>query len=753
MASLGDVKFMPPKLAEYLEIAIKGGQDDDNWTSDSSARDELNEWKQQPDFWYMPKAGKGYKERKPLHVPPVFQGDLQARDQDKAAERRGEIGSAREDAALEEAASAAKAHKHQKRLRPEPPRNGDAVAQYNMGVYLASRVAEDSDHVRRAVGWFRRAARQGHRKAQYNLALCLMHGSGIPQNQTAAFALLSKAARNGHMQAEYQRALLYLHGLACGQERREDGAGQQWIVTPDVQRAIKSLARAAGGGVVAAQRELARCCMQGVGMTPNTEAATCWLLKAAEGGDGEAMVELAHVLFLLADTAHQASSRGSRNTKKSKSEVRVKEEETAARGEGGSVTKVEEAIAWLDRAANLENRDALYLSAALTLVRCGAVPPASSAPHAAVSIRNLQDDSGNMSHLRALGSWLHLDPVIRRAGSLVGSACVERHSRPEPYQQEAESAQDSEAEETRATEEGEEGREGEWLRTQIQRALEFLEKAVATGESEVYEETSREETHGDRERAREGEIAAAVRETTSHPLPLTGRRGGGVTLLGGGRVSSAVNASLLLAGCISEGLYTLVKTAEVSHVTELRGKAERAVLAGSVERVVTLLRRVISSCQRALDSSFASSSASGSFSAASSSSTHVGDESAASQAHTTLPPHSRLLAGTQKTAGASTGTATRGGTVVLALRKAIVALTLLHTKYVSSCYYICVLILLYMCPHTTVDVSSHTFICVLILLHMCPHTPSYVCTHYYVCVLIHLYLCAHTTMYVCCRGA
>jgi hypothetical protein len=32
------------------------------------------------------------------------------------------------------------------------------------------------------------------------------------------------------------------------------------------------------------------------------------------------------------------------------------------------------------------------------------------------------------------------------------------------------------------------------------------------------------------------------------------------------------------------------------------------------------------------------------------------------------------------------------------------------------CYYICVLILLYMCPHTT--------ICVLILLYMCPHILS-----------------------------
>ena len=50
------------------------------------------------------------------------------------------------------------------------------------------------------------------------------------------------------------------------------------------------------------------------------------------------------------------------------------------------------------------------------------------------------------------------------------------------------------------------------------------------------------------------------------------------------------------------------------------------------------------------------------------------------------------------------------------------------TKYVYSCYYICVLMLLdivlmllYMCPHATIYVSSCYYICVLMLLYMCPH--------------------------------
>jgi TPR repeat protein len=53
-------------------------------------------------------------------------------------------------------------------------------------------------------------------------------------------------------------------------------------VAPDAVRAVKCLARAAGAGVVEAQRELARCCMEGIGVEQNAEAARSWLVRAAE---------------------------------------------------------------------------------------------------------------------------------------------------------------------------------------------------------------------------------------------------------------------------------------------------------------------------------------------------------------------------------------------------------------------------------------------------------------------------------------
>jgi hypothetical protein len=72
---------------------------------------------------------------------------------------------------------------------------------------------------------------------------------------------------------------------------------------------------------------------------------------------------------------------------------------------------------------------------------------------------------------------------------------------------------------------------------------------------------------------------------------------------------------------------------------------------------------------------------------------------------------------------------------------------------------ICFLILLYMCPHTTICVPAsletrrpsyrlYTTLCVLILLYMRPHTSMCVFSYYYVCVLILLYVCVHILLFV-----
>jgi hypothetical protein len=72
-----------------------------------------------------------------------------------------------------------------------------------------------------------------------------------------------------------------------------------------------------------------------------------------------------------------------------------------------------------------------------------------------------------------------------------------------------------------------------------------------------------------------------------------------------------------------------------------------------------------------------------------------------------------------------------------------------HTTIcVSAYYHICVRILLYVCPHTTICVSAHYHLCVRTLLYVCPHTTICVSAHYYMCVRTLPYVCPHTTICV-----
>jgi len=54
----------------------------------------------------------------------------------------------------------------------------------------------------KAVYWYRRAAKAGDNKAQYNLALCYAAGEGVGKSQKWANYWLRRAASQGHLQAK-----------------------------------------------------------------------------------------------------------------------------------------------------------------------------------------------------------------------------------------------------------------------------------------------------------------------------------------------------------------------------------------------------------------------------------------------------------------------------------------------------------------------------------------------------------------------
>jgi hypothetical protein len=62
------------------------------------------------------------------------------------------------------------------------------------------------------------------------------------------------------------------------------------------------------------------------------------------------------------------------------------------------------------------------------------------------------------------------------------------------------------------------------------------------------------------------------------------------------------------------------------------------------------------------------------------------------------------------------------------LRALVYSGTLRFARICHRYHYMCVHILLYICPNTAIYVSAYCCICVLMLLHMCPHTAIYMCT-------------------------
>lgn len=79
---------------------------------------------------------------------------------------------------------------------------GDAEAQ----VQLAELLLEDGDtqDLVEAALWYRKAAEQGHREAQFQMGRIYFLGEGISQNEMEAFEWFRKAAEQGHRRAQFQ---------------------------------------------------------------------------------------------------------------------------------------------------------------------------------------------------------------------------------------------------------------------------------------------------------------------------------------------------------------------------------------------------------------------------------------------------------------------------------------------------------------------------------------------------------------------
>ncbi len=94
---------------------------------------------------------------------------------------------------------------------------GDAAAQYNLGVMYASGEGVLQDYAK-AVEWYRKAAEQGDVTAQYNLGIIYDTGQGVPQDYAKAALWYRKAAEQGDVIAQNNLGFMHANGRGVPQD-------------------------------------------------------------------------------------------------------------------------------------------------------------------------------------------------------------------------------------------------------------------------------------------------------------------------------------------------------------------------------------------------------------------------------------------------------------------------------------------------------------------------------------------------------
>ncbi len=152
---------------------------------------------------------------------------------------------------------------------------GSAEEQWMLGhlFYYGDRGLEKN--LPNAAEWYRKAAVQGHSRAQFYLGRMYERGEAVPQSSDEAFRWHSKAAESGDADAQYALAHLYLKGKG--------------VSTNEVQ-ALKWFKRAAFQNHSAAQGWCGYFYVNGVGVPQDYVEAYAWHnLSAASDPSNESL--------------------------------------------------------------------------------------------------------------------------------------------------------------------------------------------------------------------------------------------------------------------------------------------------------------------------------------------------------------------------------------------------------------------------------------------------------------------------------
>ncbi len=106
-----------------------------------------------------------------------------------------------------EAANKAGDYKKEFRLLKGLAEQGDADAQFNLGIMYTNGEGVPKDYAKAAY-WFLKAAEQGDAKAQSNLGVMYEKGGGVPKDYVQAYAWMGIAATQGNANAQKGKGTL-----------------------------------------------------------------------------------------------------------------------------------------------------------------------------------------------------------------------------------------------------------------------------------------------------------------------------------------------------------------------------------------------------------------------------------------------------------------------------------------------------------------------------------------------------------------
>jgi len=144
---------------------------------------------------------------------------------------------------------------------------GDANAQFNLGLDYANGEGVPQDYTQAAM-WWRKSAEQGNRGAQFNLGWLYEYGHGVPQDYSEAAVWYRKSAEQGLAEAQNKLGVMNYAGQGVSQ---------------DYTQAVNWWRKAAEQGFAVAQYNLGGMYQLGHGVPQDYSEAYFWYDIAAAG--------------------------------------------------------------------------------------------------------------------------------------------------------------------------------------------------------------------------------------------------------------------------------------------------------------------------------------------------------------------------------------------------------------------------------------------------------------------------------------